>query len=283
MAPVSRSYVEEAGPVRAVLVQEREFMKSKIVQRIVIYGDVPRIDFQTKIEWAERDKLLKVGFPVDVSAMKAAYDISCGYIERPTHRNTSWDAAKFEVCGHQWADISEGDYGVSLLNDCKYGHDIEGGMMRLTLLKGSQRPDPTADLGHHSFTYSLYPHAGDWRAAETPRRAWELNDPLSSHPAAIRKGSPGPEKSFLTIDRDHVAMMALKKAEDGDGFILRLCEIENRRGAVSVNFFLPIAKAAECDLLENETGKARLAGGALRFDIKPYEIRTFRLRFGREK
>lgn len=282
-APVSRSYVEEAGPVRAVVVQERGFMKSKIVQRIVIYGDITGIDFQTEIDWRERDKLLKVGFDVDVSAMKAAYDISCGYIERPTHRNTTWDAAKFEVCGHQWADLSEGDYGVSLLNDCKYGHDIEGNLMRLTLLKGSQRPDPTADLGHHSFTYSLYPHAGDWRAAGTPRRAWELNDPLFSMPVSDRRGPLGPEKSFLSIDRDHVAMMALKKAEDGGGYILRLCEIQNRRGTVTVKFFLPVARAAECDLLENEIGKARVAGGALLFKIKPYEIRTFRLHFSREK
>jgi alpha-mannosidase len=279
MAPSARTRVAETGPVRAVVVQERRFMKSKMVQRIAIYRDVPRIDFETEIEWRERDRLLKVGFDADVSAMKAAYDISCGYIERPTHRNTSWDAAKFEVCAHQWADISEGDYGVSLLNDCKYGHDVEGGRMRLTLLKGSRSPDPAADLGHHEFTYSLYPHAGDWRAAETPRRAWELNDPLFAATVPDRAGALGTGNSFVSIDKDNVVMMALKKAEDGDGYILRLCEIQNRRGTVNVKFFVPISGAAECDAIENETGKARLSGGALRLDIKPYEIRTFRLRF----
>ncbi|MFA6449170.1 MAG: glycoside hydrolase family 38 C-terminal domain-containing protein, partial [bacterium] len=115
---VTKTEVVERGPVRVVVRQTRKFMKSKMVQRIIMYNDVPRIDFETEIDWAERNKLLKVGFPVEVSAMKAAYDISFGFIERPTHGNTTWDAAKFEVCGHQWADISEGDYGVSLLNDC---------------------------------------------------------------------------------------------------------------------------------------------------------------------
>jgi alpha-mannosidase len=222
LPPVERSEIVESGPVRLVLRQERSLMKSKIVQNIILYRSLPRIDFETEIEWGERDRLLKAGFLVNVNAMRATYDMSYGYIERPTHANTSWDAAKFEVCGHQWADLSEGDYGVSLLNDCKYGYDIFGHRMRLTLLRGPQYPDPTADLGHHSFTYGLYPHRGDWRQAETPRRAWELNDPLVAIPLGEGDGNLQSAGSFLSIDRDHVMISALKMADNGDGLILRL-------------------------------------------------------------
>jgi len=279
MPGAGETEVAERGPVRVAVRQERSFMKSKIVQRIVMYRDMPRIDFETEIDWAERNRLLKVAFPVNVNAMKAAYDISCGYIERPTHRNTSWEAAKFEVCGHFWADLSEGDYGVSLLNDCKYGHDIAGNVMRLTLLKGSQRPDPVADLGHHSFTYSLYPHAGDWRQADTPRRAWELNDPMQAVALGKTKGELPASLSFVSIDRGHVMLSALKAAEDGDGLIVRLYEGRNMRGTVNVKFFKKLARAVECDLMENEIAPARVVSGALRFDVKPYEIRTFKLFF----
>ena len=299
LPPIVRSEIVESGPVRLVLQQERDFMKSKMVQNIILYHSLPRIDFETEIEWGERDRLLKAGFLVNVNAMRASYDMSYGYIERPTHANTSWDAAKFEVCGHQWADLSEGDYGVSLLNDGKYGYDIFGRRMRLTLLRGPQSPDPTADLGHHSFTYSLYPHQGDWRQAETPRRAWELNDPLIAipigggarchlalHPSCSFLSIGGgarchlalhPNCSFLSIDRDHVMLSALKLAEKGDGLILRLYEDQNRRGTVNVAFFTPPSRAVECDPYENEIGQADLVSGCLRFDIKPFEVRTFKL------
>jgi len=279
ISPVERSEIVETGPVRLVLRQERSFMRSLIAQKIILHRSVPRIDFETEIEWRERDRLLKTGFLVNVNAMRATYDVSYGYIERPTHSNTPWDAAKFEVCGHLWADISEGDYGVSLLNDCKYGHDISGNHMRLTLLRGPQYPDPTADLGHHSFTYSLYPHRGDWRQAETPRRAWELNDPLVPVPIGEGDGNLGSTGTFLSIDSDHVMISALKMAEKGDGLILRLYEDQNRRGTVNVTFPVPPSRAAECDLYEDEIGEVDVVSGSLRFDIKPFEVRTFKLYF----
>ncbi len=277
--PIERSEIVETGPVRLVLRQERGFMKSRIVQKIILYRSLPRIDFETEIEWGERDRLLKTGFLVNVNAMRATYDMSYGYIERPTHANTSWDAAKFEVCGHLWADLSEGDYGVSLLNDCKYGYDIFGNRMRLTLLRGPQYPDPTADLGHHLFTYSLYPHRGDWRQAETPRRAWELNDPLIAIPIEGGDGNLKSSGSFLSVVSDHVMISALKMAEKGDGLILRLYEDQNRRGTVNVTFFHPPSRATECDPYENEIGQAVVVSGCLRFDIRPFEVRTFKLYF----
>ena len=183
--------VIEQGPLRATVEIKRSFgAGSRITQRISLYRDLPRIDFATDADWQERQTLLKAAFPVAVHSPRATYDIQFGNVERPTHWNTSWDWARFEVCGHKWADISEGDYGVSLLSDSKYGWDIKGNVMRLTLLKGAISPDPDADRGRHQFSYALYPHAGDWRAAETVRRAYEFNVPVLSTPAREEK-APG--------------------------------------------------------------------------------------------
>jgi alpha-mannosidase len=135
-------------------------------------------------------------------------------------------------------------------------------------------------LGHHSFTYSLYPHQGDWRQAETPRRAWELNDPLMAIRIGGGEGNLKSTGSFLSIVSDHVMLSALKMAEEGDGLILRLYEDQNRRGTVKVTFFYPPFRAIECDPYENEIGPATVVSGSLRFDIKPFEVRTFKLYFG---
>jgi alpha-mannosidase len=273
---VEKTEIIEEGPVRLVLKQERNFYESRIEQKIVIYRNSPKIDFITEIDWTERDRLLKVGFPVEVNAMRAAYDMSYGYIERPTHENTSWDAAKFEVAAHMWADVSEGDYGVSILNDCKYGFDISGNHMRMTLLKGPRYPDPLADIGHHTFSYSLFPHKGDWRSAETPQKAWELNDKLLTVPVC---GEGLSEKSYIKIDSDHVMLSALKLSEKGDALLIRVYEDQNKRGPVKISFHKEMIEAAECDLLEKEIGKVIVQNGMIEFEIKPYEIRTFKIKF----
>ena len=159
--------VDETGPLRASLRLEKSFLNSSITQRISLSAGSRQLVFETVVDWAERQKLLKVGFPLEINATHATYDIAYGNLQRPTHRNTSYDAAKFEVPAHQWMDVSQGDYGVSLLNDCKYGHEANGKTIRLSLLKGSVFPDESADLGQHHFTYALYPHAGSWEEAGT--------------------------------------------------------------------------------------------------------------------
>jgi len=151
--------------------------------------------------------------------------------------------------------------------------------MRLTLLKGPQYPDKKADLGQHSFTYSLFPHAGDWRNAESARRAWEMNDKLVSFKLKNGPGEAGLRGSFLKIDKDHVMLSALKMAEDGEGIIIRVYEDQNRRGRCSITFFKEPKSALECDPFEKEIGNAEIMSGALQFDIKPFEIRTFRVLF----
>ncbi len=172
--------VLEKGPVRATVEVIHTFLASRITQRISLWRNSPRIDFATEVDWHEHQLLLKAAFPVAINNARATYEIQFGSVERPTHRNTSWDIARFEVCAHRWVDLGEGGYGVSLLNDSKYGHDIHDTIMRLTLLKSGVYPDPHADQGLHRFTYSLLPHSGDWRDAQTVRRAYELNVPVLS-------------------------------------------------------------------------------------------------------
>lgn len=195
------------GPVSAAVEITRKFNASILKQRMIIYADNPRIDFLTWVDWREAKKCLKASFPVDINTYKARYEIQFGNIERPTHSNTSWDWAKFEVCAHRWADLSEAGYGVSLMNDSKYGHHIKDNVMRLTLLRAPKYPDPLADIGEHTFTYSLMPHQGDYDEAGTVRRAYELNVPLW---AVVVKSSTGDlldnKKSFFSVDAENVVL-----------------------------------------------------------------------------
>jgi len=136
------------------------------------------LNFETTVEWHESHKFLKVEFPVQIRNSVATYEIQFGYVQRPTHFNTSWDVAKFEVCGHRWADLSEHGYGVSLLNDCKYGYAVHGNVMRLSLLRSAKNPDPSADMGTQKFKYALYPHVGTFQDAKTVQVALNYNSPL---------------------------------------------------------------------------------------------------------
>lgn len=243
---------------------------SDISQHIVFYHNDRRIDFETTVNWHEKRKLLKSAFPVDIRATEATYDIQFGNVKRPTHWNTSWDMAKFETVGHQWADLSEPDYGVSLLNDSKYGYDIKENTMRITLLKAAIHPDPHADQGTHSFVYSLYPHIGDWREARIVEKAYDLNDPVK-----VFAGTETKEASFLEVDANHVWVDAIKPAYDGNGMIIRLHEYEGRRGNVTLNVLKNNSSWVETDLMEEPIGE--YAVSPIKFDIKPYEIKTIRI------
>jgi len=273
--------VVETGPVRAALRLTRPFLDSTIVQTIYVYDQLPRIEFETFIDWKEDELLLKAEFPVEIHADSATYDIQFGNVTRPTHWNTSWDWARFEVCAQKWADLSEEGYGVSLLNDCKYGHDIRDGVMRLTLLKSGTAPNPHADREQHWMTYALYPHLGGWRQANTMQQAYNLNLPLYARLIAPQDGTAPRHRSLVQTDAfDHVMLETVKRAEDTDGLILRLFEYTNRRGPVTLTFAQPVASAEGCDLLERKLRALDLAadGQQLTFEIKPYEIVTIRIR-----
>ncbi|MFW6108132.1 MAG: glycoside hydrolase family 38 C-terminal domain-containing protein, partial [bacterium] len=257
----------------------RRINRSPLVQRIMLTAGGPAVEFETEVDWAESHKLLKVAFPVDVRAADATYEIQFGSLRRPTHRNTSWDAAKFEVCGQRWADLSETGYGVCLLNDCKYGHDVHGNVMRLTLLRAPKQPDPTADLGHHEFRYALFPHAGDHVEAATVRRGAEFNVPLRAAIVASRGGELPAATSFFAVDSPHVVLDTVKKAEDDDALIARLYEAHGGRARARLTTSLPVASAAECDLLERATAgdPVELEDGAVSLDFGPFEVKTLRL------
>jgi alpha-mannosidase len=274
--PASSVSVAESGPLRAVLEIKRCILNSEYVQRISLRHDSPRLDFETTIQWQERKTLLKAAFPVDVLAPTATYEIQWGNVERPTHRNTSWDWARFETAAQKWVDLSEGDYGVSLLNDCKHGHDIYGNTMRLTLLRGTTAPDPDADLGEHHFTYSLLPHTGKWNET-TISEAYALNDPVIVHQVEGEGETTETPGSFVAVDLPNVVIETVKKAEDGHGYIIRLYESQRKRGQCWLTAGFPLAGAWRANILEENQEKLGINGKTVIFAIKPYQILTLRL------
>jgi len=269
--------VIERGPLRAGVEVRRRLLNSELVQRIYIYRRLPRIDFDSEIDWHEKHVLLKVAFPVQVHAERATYDIQFGNLERPTHRNTSWDAARFEVPAHKWADLSEGDYGVSLLNDCKYGYDVRDNVLRLTVLRSAAYPDPHADEGRHRFVYSLYPHAGDWRQG-TVQQAYALNAPLGAVPAEPHAGRLPRRWSLVEAGCANVVVETVKVAEDSDDLVVRLYECYNQRGPVTLRFGAPIEWAAACSLIEDGAERLPYTGQTLTLDMAPYQVRTIKVR-----
>ena len=277
--PASEVRVAEAGPLRATLEIRRRILHSNYVQRISLVQHSARLDFDTSIDWRERHILLKVAFPVDILSPVATYEIQWGNVERPTHRNTSWDWARFETCAQKWVDLSEGNYGVSLINDCKYGHDIRDNIIRLSLLRSPTEPDPEADQGEHRFAYSLLPHVGSWGEA-TISAAYALNDPLLVIERGAQK-SPSRGKALrplVTINRPNIVVETAKRAEDGNGVIVRLYESQRQRGEVTLHAGFDLASAWRVNLLEEEQEKLALSSGnQVTFFVKPYEIVTLRL------
>lgn len=266
----------ECGPLQAVLEFAWSYMDSSIVQKVKVYAGSARIDFETYVDWHEQHQLLKAAFPVAVRATEATYDIQFGNVKRPTHWNTSWDYARFESVGHQWADLSERGYGVSLLNDCKYGYDIKDHTMRLSLIKSATSPDRLADQGEHNFTYALLPHEGDWVAAGTVQEAWALNQPLLAVEGAYTAGAG---KSLIICDAPNIAIDAVKLAEDGSGCIVRLHEFTGTRCTANVSSDYSAASWQVCDMMERPLDTEAVEGPAIRLDFKPYEIHTVHVAF----
>lgn len=271
--------VVENGEVRMVLEFECGFVDSVVTQRVCLYHHIPRIDFKTKANWKTHHVILKTHFPVDVNATRATYEIQFGNVERETTNNYSWDTAKFEACGHKWADLSENSSGLSLLNDCKYGYGIKQGDMSLTLIKSGTYPNEDADIGYHEFTYSIYPHTGRWQDAKTVEMAYNLNVPMLAKKIEKQDGCSKEYTSFLRCDQESCFVEVIKKAEDGNGVIVRMYENKNNRVTANIQTAYPISHVYECNLLEeNET---ELTSDNNRFEtlFKPYEIKTFRVIF----
>jgi alpha-mannosidase len=265
------------GAVRFV----REFGASTITQTMRLASGSRRLDFDTEVDWHEHHKFLKVAFPVDILASRATYEIQFGHLERPTHTNTSWDVARFEVCAHRWAHLGEPGYGVALLNDCKYGYDIQGNVMRLSLLRAPGWPDPESDLGAHRFSYALFPHAGDLRDAGVVAEAEAFNVPLTIVRPTAPAGAGPPRSSIVSVDRPNVTVEAVKMADREDAAVVRLCEVWGARGPARITFDRPVLSAVRTDVLEREVGPATVVDGGVDLDLRPFELVTLKLAFVR--
>lgn len=256
----------------------RRHGESTVTQTVWFYGRDPRIDFETEADWDSVHRILRAAFPVDINSDKASFEIQFGTIERPTHKNTSWDQQKFETCAHKFADLSEGGYGVSLLNNCKYGYDVHEGVMQLTLIKRPTYPNEVADKGLHSFTYSLLPHKGDLGSSDTVREAYYLNFPMY----AVKKENAGgdlPEEwSLIRSDPDNIVIETVKEAEYSDDMIVRGYESKNRRGNARFTLGFKAKEVWTADLSENKLEKLELTGGnTFSVPYRPFEILTFRI------
>lgn len=268
----------EKGPVRASLKVTKKFLDCEFVQYIRFYADDRRIDFETTIDWKLSQHLCKVHFPLDIHTDEAVFDIQFGNVTRKIHQNTSWDVAKFETCGHKWADMSENGYGVSLLNDCKYGYSAIDKKLSLTLLKAGTEPNETADIEVHHMTYSLYPHMGGFREGGTVNESFNLNVPAHT----FKGGYAGDRKSFISIDKGNVVLETVKKSEDGTGVIVRLYEVFNERSRVVASLGNAFKSVTEVNLMENDEKNSSIISSdnnSFTFLIKPYEIKTFKIVF----
>jgi alpha-mannosidase len=271
--------VLESGPLRAAVRVYHSWRDSRIVQTYRLWAGSRRLDIETHVEWHERQILLRALFPLAVRSHEATFETMYGVVRRPTHRNTSWEAARFEVAAHRFADLSETGYGVALLNDSKYGHSAHGNVLGISLLRSPIHPDPLADEGEHRFTYSLFPHEGDWTGAGVTQEAFALNSPLCTA-VARGLGTLSPESGLVAVEGVPLALGSLKKAEDGRGFILRLYEPHGARGESVLRFAKEIKKAEKVNLLEEADKSNPLPtakGDTLRVEVRPFGVLTIRL------
>lgn len=297
----------EVGPVRASVHVTRRYQGSVIEQDISLYRDTPRIDFATRVDWRERHTLLKVAFPLDLRVTHARSEIQYGSIGRPTHTNTSWDQARFETVAHRWVDLSETGYGVALLNDGRYGHDIHGSTVRLTILRSPTLPDPEADQGVHEVTYSLLPHLGAWPSGSVIAHGYALNRPLrliaptaSGATPGATDGATGASRPLFTSRDPSIVIEAVKRAAEGDDLIIRLYEATGGRTQAHIACALPFDSVVETDLLERPLREGDSPAFALwrassvashdepqpeadgwTCAMRPFEVRTFRVRLAR--
>jgi alpha-mannosidase len=268
----------EKGLVMSRVRTTRKYRDSTITQEIILYNEVPRIDFKTMIDWREvsdeftEAPMLKVSFSPILSSATATFEIPFGSISRVA------DGREFPAL--RWVDLSDDEYGVSLLNDCKYGFDVHDNTMRMTILRTSYSPDPNPDQGHHELKYSLYPHREDWRKALTFRRGYELNHPLETVVVTNRasQGSLPEEASFLRINPKNIVLSCLKAAEDSDGIIIRIYDATGEGGEAEITLGFPIKEAIETDLLERNLSRLKVQDGSLKVRLGPWEIKTIRLK-----
>jgi len=268
----------ETGPHRAAIRVERTYQKSTIVQVISLAAGARHVEFDTFIDWQERQTVLKAQFPFDLNTSDIRSEIQFGHVKRSTHRNTSWDKARFEASMHRWIDLSEADFGVALLNDCKYAYDCLEQSVRLTLVRGSTFPDPQADIGEHRLRYALLVHDGVADLADVQRAAERFNNPVAVVGSLKHAASPTSEFasfSFASVDQSNVTLETVKKAEKSDAVVLRIFEHANIRADATITFGIPVKSARIVNLMEDgDTSPLELKDNGVTLALRPFEIAT---------
>ncbi|HTY39086.1 MAG TPA: glycoside hydrolase family 38 C-terminal domain-containing protein [Bacteroidota bacterium] len=288
-----KAEVVESGPVRVVVRLSRDYLKpgekkdfptedfpsSFFTQDVILYSGIDRIEFSNKIDWWEDKTFLKVAFPVAVNDSMATYEIPYGTIQRSTQMRNSWEKAKVEVPSRTWADLSDGSYGVSLLNNSKYGYDIKGNIMRLSLLRSPKWPDPTTDRGKHTIEYALYPHKGTWREANTVQRGYEFNYPLLSVLTDVHKGDLPVQQSFVQLTPSNLVLTGLKKAEDGDAWIVQWYDASGEPSMATVTFPRAPKRVVLSNFLEGEKSELAIEKNVVHVPTGKSSVVTIKVSF----
>lgn len=282
--------VVEQGPVRWTIRLHRDYLKpgtkkdyptedfptSFFTQDVMVYGGLDRIDFVTGVDWWEEKTMLKVAFPLTVTAPEATFEIPYGSIRRSTGMTTSVEKARVEVPASRWADLSTAASGVSLLNNAKYGYDVKGHTVRLSLLRSPKWPDPTADRGKHLIGYSIFPHAGTWESGRTHQRGYEFNTPLVARLSGTHGGSLPASRSFVSLAPSTLVLTSVKQAEDRRGWVLQWYNVAGEASIASLRLPSPAARVVESDFMESE-GALIGKGDRVRLATGPHAIKTVRV------
>lgn len=261
------------GPLRQGLQFDLLCGKSSISQYISLENDSKVLVFQTTVDWKESQRMLRAQFPLDSMASEASCETAFGHVKRPTHTNTEWDFAKFEVCAHRWVDISDADYGVGLMNDCKYGHSVQENILDLTLLRSPLYPDPDADLGIHDFSYALVPHAGDLKSSDLI----PLSEAFNRHPLIFEDYTAEISGTPITFESEDIVLEALKKGEKENVWIIRLVETSGRTSPGIIQTELNGAEICITDLMEWKDEEKVPFREKREVQLKPFEIRTYKI------
>ena len=272
LGQAARIEVVASGPLVAILSVTRKLHASTMTQEIRLRRGSRRIDFDTVVDWQESHKLLKVHFPVTVHANEAVHEIQFGHLRRPNHLSRPFDADRFEVSNHKWTALMEENRGCAVLNDCKYGVNVLGNSINLTLLKSALAPDMRADRGRQEFTYAFYAWTGSFVDSPLVQEGYDLNVPVMAAPGA------GGEGSLFSVDAPNVVIETVKPAEDGSGdVIVRLYESKRTATRCILETSLPIKNAVQTNMLEEEQGDLALDESTIALDFRPFEIKTIRL------
>ena len=263
----------EDNAVRTVVRVTRRYRNSRITLDYILYRRLPGLHLHCKVDWHEQNTLLKLDFPAAVNAVKVTCGLQFGSIERPIHKNTLWDYARFEVCAQKWFDLSDGGFGLTLLSDCKYGCDVSRGHLRLTVLRSATFPDPQQDQGEQEFSCCLLPHGGAVSLPQAQRAAYSFQTPLWAQRSA-GGGRLAGAFSLLETDRENVLVETLKQAEDSDALVLRAYECGNEACEARLRLNVPFARAFETDLLEENGREIPCGADGLRLHFAPFEVKT---------